>query len=314
MNANDKLVSIVLITYNSSRFILKTLDSISSQTYKFLELIVSDDCSTDETLSICEQWLQNNKERFASAEIVRSKINTGISGNSNRGWTKAHGDWIKFIDGDDLLLPTCIETNMRYIEDYKGAKVVYSEAAKIDEDGEPLPTKTPFYKNDLPNWRRYFFTRSTERQLRLYVRAPFFLITPSIFVSRDLLIQIGGFDERLRILEDVVFSIKALQSGNRLYNIPTPTVAYRLHSQSISRIRDKNKNWRTLGEFAFIYEQYRKPHLCMTNLFDLNARYLAWLQFVYVLKFKLKGARFLARVDFFRVYQRCVSARFKPTN
>lgn len=311
MNANERLVSIVVITYNSSRFILKTLDSIRAQTYKFLELIISDDCSTDDTLCICEQWIQNNKDRFASADIVRSKINTGIPGNSNRGWTKAHGAWIKLIDGDDLLLPTCIETNLRYLENHKGAKVVYSEAVKIDEDGELLPTETPFYQGDLPDWRRYFFTISAERQLRLYVCAPFFLITPSIFVNRDLLVQIGGFDERLRIFEDIVFSIKALQSGNRLHNIPTQTVAYRLHSQSISRIKDKDKNFRALGEFAYIYEQYRKPHLLMTNLFDLNARFLAWLQFDYGLKYKLKGARFLAFFNLFRLYQHYTSAWFK---
>jgi alpha-1,3-rhamnosyltransferase len=67
------LVSIVVITYNSSDYVLETLESAKDQTYKNIELIISDDCSTDNTVEICKNWLEENKERFKHTELITVK-------------------------------------------------------------------------------------------------------------------------------------------------------------------------------------------------------------------------------------------------
>ena len=90
MKEND-LVSIVVITYNSSKYVLETLESAKAQTYQNIELIITDDCSTDNTVAVCKEWLEKNEDRFVKAELVTSPCNTGVPANLNRGVKKAQG-------------------------------------------------------------------------------------------------------------------------------------------------------------------------------------------------------------------------------
>jgi glycosyltransferase involved in cell wall biosynthesis len=69
------LVSIVVITYNSSKYILETLESIKQQTYKNLELIITDDCSKDNTVVLCQDWLDVNKHGFIRTKLITTPPN-----------------------------------------------------------------------------------------------------------------------------------------------------------------------------------------------------------------------------------------------
>ena len=89
---DNPLVSVVVITYNSSKYILECLDSIYNQTYQKIELIISDDCSKDNTVEICRDWLAVNDDRFLGTNLVLSEINTGVSANCNRGVHVSHGE------------------------------------------------------------------------------------------------------------------------------------------------------------------------------------------------------------------------------
>src|SRR5512133_427948 len=109
------LISIIVITYNSSKFVLDTLESAKAQTYENLELIISDDHSTDGTVDICNKWLEDNKNRFASTALLSVDTNTGIPANLNRAISISRGLWIKYIAGDDLLAENCIADLLFYI-------------------------------------------------------------------------------------------------------------------------------------------------------------------------------------------------------
>jgi len=76
----SSLVSIIVVTYNSSKFITETLNSVSNQTWEDIELIITDDCSEDDTIEICRKWLKKNKDRFSSVQIKTpesQRIQTG---------------------------------------------------------------------------------------------------------------------------------------------------------------------------------------------------------------------------------------------
>ena len=82
MNMRQPLVSINITTYNSSKFIIETLESAKMQTYQNIELIVSDDSSVDNTVELCKKWIEKNKERFVRCKVITVEKNTGIAANS----------------------------------------------------------------------------------------------------------------------------------------------------------------------------------------------------------------------------------------
>ena len=104
----NQLVSVVLITYNSSSYVLDTLESVKNQTWDNIELIVSDDGSTDDTITICSSWIAENQNRFYKVVLITVAENTGIPSNCNRGLRATQGEWLKIISGDDILLNSCI--------------------------------------------------------------------------------------------------------------------------------------------------------------------------------------------------------------
>lgn len=115
MEATLPLVSIVIITYNSANYVTETLESISRQTYCGpIELIVSDDCSQDNTLDICRDWMKHHGSMFVRADIIQTSHNSGICANHNNALKHVRGEWIKYIAGDDMLMPRCIE---RFVEE-----------------------------------------------------------------------------------------------------------------------------------------------------------------------------------------------------
>ena len=129
---NQPLVSIIVITYNSSEYVLETLESTKAQTYSNIELIVSDDSSSDETVEICRTWIAQNKARFARATLVTSELNTGIPANINRGVKISDGFWIKCIAGDDILAEDCISELIHYISGQKeDIYILYSDVIRF---------------------------------------------------------------------------------------------------------------------------------------------------------------------------------------
>ena len=126
------LVSVVVISYNASKSIIETLDSIKSQTYSPLELIIADDCSKDDTAIKCKDWLTVNQGRFVRSKLIVNEENKGISANFNIGIQASTGEWIK-IFGDDILLPDAIEKNVAFAIE-KDCDIVFSRMNHFSEE------------------------------------------------------------------------------------------------------------------------------------------------------------------------------------
>ena len=107
------LVSIVIVTYNSSKYVLELLESCKAQSYDNLELVISDDASTDNTLALCKDWLDKNGSYFSSCQLVEAEENTGVAFNVNRGVLASNGKWFKLCAGDDILHSEAINTYMQ---------------------------------------------------------------------------------------------------------------------------------------------------------------------------------------------------------
>lgn len=307
IHVSNPLVSIVIITYNSERFILETLESIKNQTYENIELIVSDDCSTDKTLEICESWLKESKERFKRIEIIKVQKNSGIIANTNRGISAARGEWIKGIAGDDSLLANCISANVEFAKQNPEAKFITSKVQHIKENGDLIYNAKTYGES----YRKFYFNLSPKGQLKAYARMPVFLNAPAFFFKKEIAKVIGSKDEEFKIYEDTCAIFRLNGMNQKVFFLDAYTVKYRIHENSASRTSNvKIKDLRD-HEMMLIFDKFRKKHLNKMNLIDLSVYYENWLNFKYNGFFGFKGRSVLLKLSLFQWYLKYLDLKMK---
>ncbi|NTV92781.1 MAG: glycosyltransferase [Chlorobiaceae bacterium] len=221
-------VSVVVVTYNSAPFVIDTLESVRRQTYPDIEMIVTDDCSRDDTVRICREWLAENKSRFSDVDVVVTPVNNGVPANCNRGMRRASGDWIKFIAGDDILLDDCIEQLVLFAETNPAACFISGGVIPFDEQGERKPIYASYKLKK----------RTSSLQFNALLRDNCSIPAPALFLKKSTLEAMGGFDERYSIVEDVPLYIKVTHQGYMFYFLDRPVVRYRSHQGSIMSASD----------------------------------------------------------------------------
>jgi len=247
ITGNNPLVSIIVITYNSSKYVLETLESAKAQTYQNIELIVSDDCSSDNTLEICRSWLNENQQRFKRVELVTSEKNTGIAPNCNRGLKAAKGEWVKLIAGDDILLTDCI--NLNILEAERSDYLFFFSKLKIRS---PILRIKISKESLFDDYYKYFLGN----QFNNLINYGYFFPTPTFFFNLSELLKIGLFNEKYNYQEDFPMWFKILKNGYRFGFINEYTVIYRIHDNSIYNNKFiVNKQW--LKSFKkFFYAEF----------------------------------------------------------
>ena len=124
---ND-LVSIIMPSYNTGRFIKETIESVLAQSYPTWELIIVDDCSTDDTDDVVSQYLADERIRY-----IKNDTNSGAAVSRNRALREAKGKWIAFLDSDDLWEPDKLQKQISFMRD-NGYHFSYTNYIEIDEE------------------------------------------------------------------------------------------------------------------------------------------------------------------------------------
>jgi glycosyltransferase involved in cell wall biosynthesis len=308
--AFEPLVSIMVMTYNSEKYILETLESARSQTYKNLELIVSDDCSGDNTTFIVDSWIEKHHGRFVKTEVIKTPVNTGIPANCNRGVKASAGEWIKIIAGDDILLDTCVASYIAEITNNPKLRFIASDMFYINAHGEIVESGDARYEAI----RGYFFSLKAEEQLKLYARFPLFLNSPSFFINRNTLQSIDYFDEEFRIYDDLPMIFKILEKGIRIDYIGRKTVKYRIYTDSLSRTKNNSIGSIRNSEQIGCFKKYRKRYLKKSNITDLIVMYDFWLDHSYKGVFGFKGLPLMYLVNFYQNYLNRLARRYKSSD
>lgn len=141
MEAGLPLVTIVALCYNHQQYVLETLESIRSQTYPHLQVIVVDDCSKDASVTIVERWLQQQQLNWT---FVKHTQNKGITKTLNETLDCSKGKYYKAIACDDVLLPHFISTMVERFEELpEDYALLYSDVQTMNEHSEVFGT-TPF--------------------------------------------------------------------------------------------------------------------------------------------------------------------------
>lgn len=272
MKENKDLVTIGVITYNSEKTIVETLESIKEQTYENLELIISDDGSKDNTVDICTKWRKNNLYRFVKIEILTTEHNTGISGNLNRAVLASTGSWFKVLAGDDLLTKDCIERYLIYIHQHPNVNVLFSRINSFKVIGEKhtIVATTPSSDRIAK-----FCSLSAEEQLINILNDDSMLPAPST-MYRTSFIKENLYNEKYKYEDDYPMWVTLTRKGFKLDFIDEVLVMYRL-GESISRPPTTyfSRNYlHTRNQFFWddCYELYKRY-----NLEEGYNKYKKWL-------------------------------------
>lgn len=127
----DGLVSVIMPSWNTGRFIAQSIESVINQTYENWELIIVDDCSTDNTEEVVKGFNDSRIKYF------KNEKNSGAALTRNRALRQAQGEWIAFLDSDDLWAPEKLERMLSFMTENNYA-FAYHEYVKIDEESKPL--------------------------------------------------------------------------------------------------------------------------------------------------------------------------------
>lgn len=218
--ADKPLVSIIALNYNQSDFLIESLEAIALQSYKNIELIITDDCSKDDSIEKIDTWVEKNPQ--VQVIKVYNKINLGLCKTLNKAIHLSKGYYIKPIACDDILLPEYLEKVTA--EFNNETDLIFTDMILMNEKGETRHASN--YKNNRVN--PAIFLNNCELLLEAqYVAAP------TIIYKRSLFDQIEGYDESLAY-EDWDFLLKAQKKTNFTF-IDQPLVKYRVHEKNMHK-------------------------------------------------------------------------------
>ena len=218
----DQLVSTIVLSYNQSRFVLETLESVRAQTYKATQLIIVDDCSSDDSVATIERWLHENK---IDCTFIRHEKNQGICKSLNDALGVATAKYVSMVASDDVWLPDKIARQVEIMEsqpDHVG--ILYSDAFQIDEHGHPLP--------DMFIGAHRKLGEMPQGQILSTLLEGNFIPAMTTLVRRSCYDVVGLYDEHLP-WEDWDMWLRLARHYSFLYS-STPSAKYRHHQNSYS--------------------------------------------------------------------------------
>ena len=223
------LVSVGVLTYNSAKTVLETLESIKAQTYENIELIISDDASKDNTVEVCKKWIEGNKGRFVRCEVLTVPENTGIPANANRRLMASNGVWSKGIAADDILAHDCVENFINYTKENPDAKIIFAKMQRFKE----VFKEENFREITDANAKCFCETYKTaEEQYNALLRR--MRCSPvTMFANLKILKEIK-YDESFKTVEDYPMWLRLTTSGVKFSYMDKLVAYYRLSPNSIS--------------------------------------------------------------------------------
>ncbi len=260
------LVSVIIPSYNRAEYIEDTVQSVLDQSYKELEIIFVDDGSNDTTEDILKKYVARNQLTYIRQE------NQGVSIARNRGIDRAQGEYVAFLDDDDIWYPSKLEKQVEIMMKYPEFVMVHTDCSIIDSRGRLLRYSANPHRQ---SHNGYVF----DEFFRSYRCIP---LTSSMLVRKDVFRNIGYFDKNLPVAQDYDFCLR-LSLAYPIYFLNLPLVKYRITPGSGSR---KNKAKRVIecegllkrfiAQHSEYFEQHPKLLREKWESFNIEAAFELW--------------------------------------
>ncbi len=223
------LVTIGVPFFNAHDYIIDTLNSIKAQSYPNIQLILVNDCSTDESLKKIKEWLDQNGNSFVEIILLENPVNKGTSYSCKKIEEFSNGTFFTKLDADDLIHPNKIATQVDYLLEHPHIAMVYSNTLLIDSMGK-LMTEDYF------TTQKYKYVTNKigpSGQVFPQLLEEDFIPNSSVLIRKNILDAVGGYDENL-FTEDWDLWLRI----TKLYPIAFMKgyfSSYRIHPQSVMR-------------------------------------------------------------------------------
>lgn len=277
-------VSIIIPSYNRAHLIGETIESVLSQSFSDFELIIVDDGSTDKTGDVVRKYQGPIKYLYQE--------NQGRSSARNEGYKASQGEYICFLDSDDMLAPRMLEQQVALLDSNPNLGFVYTDYQFVDESGVPLPKPEIF--------RAHPLRRGTIFRYLIY----FDFIPPSTILSRrDSIDEAGLFDPSLEPAEDLDWLLRISRCYETDY-LTEPLCFFRKHAGStpevaiqdatirvITKHLDDKATKRSLGEewTTIYYELYHSVANYHYNRHEMTRAREFYYKALAVCPYKLSG-------------------------
>lgn len=262
-------VSVVIPAYNAERWISESVKSVVEQTYEHLEIVLVDDGSTDCTAELAEESLRRG--RFPYRILVQP--NGGAAAARNRGWQAARGEWVQFLDSDDLLHPRKVEVQIAQLVAHQAVDVLYSDWRRLvwsdgawrEDDDIRAPIIGPDALADILSDRN-------------------FLQLGCQMFRRNVLELTGGFDRSHEPIEDVGLCLKIAMAGGAFVKARSNGAMswYRDRPRSLSKSNQRQfiesciKNGKLAEQYVFANRNCSSKTIeAIVDVYYFGARYFA---------------------------------------
>jgi glycosyltransferase involved in cell wall biosynthesis len=216
-------ISVITVCFNAVEFVDQAIQSVVTQSYPGVEYIIIDGGSTDGTTAIIER----NAPRLA---YWHSRPDRGVAHAFNLGLAQAHGDWLLYLNADDLLLePTALESMAAHLVRHRDADVVYGQMVSLTREKHPQPV--PLCQIGGHPWRWQEFRRVN--------RIPH----QAAFTRREYFDRVGGFDETFRMAMDYDHFLRA-GKNLRAQFVPLVLVGMRAGGVCVKHVVDTLREFR----------------------------------------------------------------------
>lgn len=243
----NELVSIIMPAYNCGKYISEAIQSVIKQTYDNWELIIINDCSTDDTQNIIKDF-QNRDNRIRA---YKNDKNSGVSETRNKGISEAKGEWVAFLDGDDIWDEKKLDEQIKCAQK-NNAGFIFTGAAYIDENGKK-------YRGIFNVPEKVSYKKLLKQNV---------ISCSSAMVKRFYFIDFNIKMENDSIHEDFCVWLKILRIADFAYGINEPLLIY--------RITGKSKSGNKIKSLKMAYKTYIYA--------GINPIKACWFMFFYIVK------------------------------
>lgn len=230
-------VTVCISLYNYQNYIVETLQSVYEQTHFGLDLVVVEDCSTDDSRAIAERWLRENRQRFNAVHLAQHKQNQGLSAARNTAVSVSATPYVFILDADNLLYPRCVERCLEALEADCQASVSYPIIEKFGEEQALIGNVV---------WNRDRFKRKN------------CIDAMSLIRRRDLAV-VGGYSELAAVgklgWEDYELWCKFIDRN--FYGVPVPEILARYRTHKMSMLNSISNQQ---GNIERLHQEMMKLH------------------------------------------------------